>query len=203
MLKNLKKIRPVFLPVSVCIFCYILDIFFILIYSKYITILQEEIYEGTTKNLVQDVLNGYNATVFAYGATGSGKTHTMVGMSSNPGIMVRALNDIFLAAKKLSDDAEFTVSSSKKNSLFSIISFWLLVCRVRTHVQKRSLKDICLQMAPLSRNFLIIFFIVKWKLIFLNKNGKTDRDKAKKKFIYVLAQDFFYISIIQFLVLNY
>ncbi|XP_011692796.1 PREDICTED: kinesin-like protein KIF19 [Wasmannia auropunctata] len=73
---------------------------------------QEEVYEGTTKNLVQDVLNGYNATVFAYGATGSGKTHTMVGTSSNPGIMVRALNDIFLAAKKLSDNTEFTVTMS-------------------------------------------------------------------------------------------
>ncbi|XP_025266551.1 kinesin-like protein KIF19 [Camponotus floridanus] len=73
---------------------------------------QEEVYEATTKNLAQDVLNGYNATVFAYGATGSGKTYTMVGTSSNPGIMVRALNDIFLAAKKLPDDAKFTVTMS-------------------------------------------------------------------------------------------
>ncbi|XP_077259215.1 kinesin-like protein KIF19 isoform X2 [Temnothorax americanus] len=69
---------------------------------------QEDVYESTTKKLVQDVLNGYNAAVFSYGATGSGKTHTMVGTSSNPGIMVRALNDIFLATKKLSDDMEFT-----------------------------------------------------------------------------------------------
>lgn len=80
---------------------------------------QEEVYEETTKNLAQDVLNGYNATVFAYGATGSGKTYTMVGTSSNPGIMVRALNDIFLAAKKLPDDAKFTVSfSNRKISIF-------------------------------------------------------------------------------------
>ncbi|XP_067212902.1 kinesin-like protein KIF19 [Linepithema humile] len=73
---------------------------------------QEQVYEGTTKKLAQDVLNGYNATVFAYGATGSGKTHTMVGTSSNPGIMVRALNDIFLATRKLPDDADFTVTMS-------------------------------------------------------------------------------------------
>ncbi|XP_014472394.1 PREDICTED: kinesin-like protein KIF19 isoform X2 [Dinoponera quadriceps] len=73
---------------------------------------QEQVYEGTTKNLAQDVLNGYNATVFAYGATGAGKTHTMVGTSSNPGIMVRALNDIFLAAQKLPDNTEFTVTMS-------------------------------------------------------------------------------------------
>ncbi|XP_011154857.1 kinesin-like protein KIF19 [Harpegnathos saltator] len=73
---------------------------------------QEKVYEGTAKTLAQDVLNGYNATVFAYGATGSGKTHTMVGTSSNPGIMVRALNDIFLAAQKLPDNTEFTVTMS-------------------------------------------------------------------------------------------
>lgn len=72
---------------------------------------QEAVYNGTTKNLVQDVLNGYNATVFAYGATGAGKTHTMVGTSSDPGIMVRTLNDIFLTTQQLSNDVEFTVGS--------------------------------------------------------------------------------------------
>ena len=59
---------------------------------------QEEVYTATTKHLVDNVLAGYNATVFAYGATGGGKTHTMVGTRDNPGIMVRALNDLFEAA---------------------------------------------------------------------------------------------------------
>jgi hypothetical protein len=85
-----------------------------------VLLLQEEVYEGTTKKLAQDVLNGYNATVFAYGATGSGKTHTMVGTSTNPGIMVRALNDIFLVAKKLPNE-EFTVNLSIERIL--ILSF--------------------------------------------------------------------------------
>ncbi|XP_054715298.1 kinesin-like protein KIF19 [Uloborus diversus] len=56
---------------------------------------QEEVYEKTTKSLVENVVDGYNGTVFAYGATGSGKTYTMVGDQRNPGIMVRALNDLF------------------------------------------------------------------------------------------------------------
>ncbi|XP_046596920.1 kinesin-like protein KIF19 isoform X2 [Neodiprion lecontei] len=73
---------------------------------------QEAVYDGTTKALVQDVLNGYNATVFAYGATGAGKTHTMVGSPSEPGVMVRALNDIFLAAQKLPTNVEFAVTMS-------------------------------------------------------------------------------------------
>ncbi|EFA08129.2 kinesin-like protein KIF19 [Tribolium castaneum] len=71
---------------------------------------QEEVYKVTTSSLVQDVLNGYNATVFAYGPTGAGKTHTMVGDSSQPGIMVRALNDIFEAVKEKQD--QYSVSMS-------------------------------------------------------------------------------------------
>ena len=46
------------------------------------------------------MLKGVNATVFAYGATGAGKTFTMVGNEENQGIMVRALNDLFLAVKE-------------------------------------------------------------------------------------------------------
>jgi len=37
---------------------------------------QEETYSSTVKELLDDVLAGYNATVFAYGATGAGKTYT-------------------------------------------------------------------------------------------------------------------------------
>ena len=33
--------------------------------------------------MVNDVLQGYNGTIFAYGATGSGKTHTMFGDVGN------------------------------------------------------------------------------------------------------------------------
>ncbi|XP_058063825.1 kinesin-like protein KIF19 [Anopheles bellator] len=45
---------------------------------------QEQVYATTVAPLVQDVLNGYNAAVFAYGATGSGKTHTMLGPNVRP-----------------------------------------------------------------------------------------------------------------------
>ena len=37
---------------------------------------QEEVFNSTTKFLLDGVVNGYNATVFAYGATGAGKTYT-------------------------------------------------------------------------------------------------------------------------------
>jgi kinesin family protein 18/19 len=34
------------------------------------------VYENTTLFLIEGVIGGYNATVFAYGATGAGKTYT-------------------------------------------------------------------------------------------------------------------------------
>ena len=56
---------------------------------------QENIFNNTTKFLIKDVLNGYNATVFAYGATGAGKTYTMLGNDENPGIMPYTLKELF------------------------------------------------------------------------------------------------------------
>ena len=40
---------------------------------------QLDLFNDSVKFLLDGVVNGYNATVFAYGATGAGKTHTMLG----------------------------------------------------------------------------------------------------------------------------
>ena len=40
---------------------------------------QEDVFEYSIRSTVNDVLAGYNGTVFAYGQTGSGKTFTMMG----------------------------------------------------------------------------------------------------------------------------
>ena len=40
---------------------------------------QEEIFDQTLRPIVDDVLSGFEATVFAYGQTGTGKTYTMEG----------------------------------------------------------------------------------------------------------------------------
>ena len=68
---------------------------------------QEDVDNSTTKHLVDNVMAGYNATVFAYGATGGGKTFTMVGNHENPGIMIRALNDLFAAADENNRKVQF------------------------------------------------------------------------------------------------
>ena len=72
---------------------------------------QEDIYHFTTEHLIESVMEGYNGTVFAYGATGSGKTYTMVGDNLNHGIMIRALNDLFNALNEVKDK-EYNVNIS-------------------------------------------------------------------------------------------
>ena len=54
-----------------------------------------EVYARTTKFLVGGVMEGFNATVFAYGATGSGKTFTMLGNAASPGLMPSTLQDLW------------------------------------------------------------------------------------------------------------
>ncbi|KAK8954420.1 Kinesin-like protein FLA10 [Platanthera zijinensis] len=61
---------------------------------------------------IAGVIQGLNATVFAYGSTGSGKTYTMVGTRKDPGLMVLSLNTIFELIKKdkCSDNIEVSCS---------------------------------------------------------------------------------------------
>ena len=66
---------------------------------------QEEVYENTTASLINQVVEGYSATIMAYGATGSGKTYTMVGKGEKVGLMIRAIRDLFnfVNTQKLQD----------------------------------------------------------------------------------------------------
>ncbi|XP_026207420.1 kinesin-like protein KIF19 [Anabas testudineus] len=73
---------------------------------------QEEVYRATTRGLIEGLISGYNATVFAYGPTGCGKTYTMLGTDKEPGIYVRTLNDLFRAIEETSDDMLYSVSMS-------------------------------------------------------------------------------------------
>merc|ERR1712054_241551 len=57
---------------------------------------QELVYRGCSKGLVDSVIEGENATIFAYGSTGSGKTYTMIGTEKDPGVIVQALDELFV-----------------------------------------------------------------------------------------------------------
>eukprot|EP00057_Strongylocentrotus_purpuratus_P035137 XP_797841.3 PREDICTED: kinesin-like protein KIF22 [Strongylocentrotus purpuratus] len=56
---------------------------------------QKNVYDRCVKPLLTHALNGQNASVFAYGPTGTGKTFTMLGSEDNPGVIPRSLNHIF------------------------------------------------------------------------------------------------------------
>ena len=55
----------------------------------------QQVYEQTTQALIHKVVGGFNSTVFAYGQTSSGKTHTMRGTDTEPGIIPLAVGEIF------------------------------------------------------------------------------------------------------------
>uniref|UniRef100_A0A8C7HNV9 Kinesin-like protein n=1 Tax=Oncorhynchus kisutch TaxID=8019 RepID=A0A8C7HNV9_ONCKI len=62
-----------------------------------------------------DVLGGYNGTIFAYGQTSSGKTHTMEGKLHDPhgmGIIPRIAEDIFNHIFAMDENLEFHIKVS-------------------------------------------------------------------------------------------
>jgi kinesin family protein 3/17 len=75
---------------------------------------QREVYENTAAGIVNSTLEGYNGTVFAYGQTGTGKTHTMEGYSADStkqGIIPQAFDHIFKAIEA-SADTQYLVRAS-------------------------------------------------------------------------------------------
>ncbi|XP_012282547.1 kinesin heavy chain isoform X2 [Orussus abietinus] len=76
---------------------------------------QEKVYNEAAKSIVTDVLAGYNGTIFAYGQTSSGKTHTMegvIGDSGKQGIIPRIVNDIFNHIYGMEENLEFHIKVS-------------------------------------------------------------------------------------------
>lgn len=73
---------------------------------------QDDVYAASTRPLLDNVLDGYNATVFAYGATGCGKTHTITGTSASPGIIFLTMQELFDKIEERSSDKQTEVSLS-------------------------------------------------------------------------------------------
>jgi len=70
-----------------------------------------EVYNNVAQPVLGSVLKGANSTIFAYGATGSGKTHTMQGdlahtMGPNTGVMICTINDLFRRLRANASDRE-------------------------------------------------------------------------------------------------
>ena len=65
---------------------------------------QTDVFEHTTKTVIDGLLDGVNCSVFAYGATGAGKTHTMLGSSDNPGVMFLTTMELYERIDQLKHD---------------------------------------------------------------------------------------------------
>uniref|UniRef100_A0A672S201 Kinesin-like protein n=1 Tax=Sinocyclocheilus grahami TaxID=75366 RepID=A0A672S201_SINGR len=76
---------------------------------------QEQVYTACAQQIVKDVLGGYNGTIFAYGQTSSGKTHTMEGNlhdTDGMGIIPRIVQDIFNYIYSMDENLEFHIKVS-------------------------------------------------------------------------------------------
>ena len=76
---------------------------------------QSLIYDESAFPLVESVLEGYNGTMFAYGQTGCGKTHTMVGIPSSEeekGIIPRTFQQIFGCIDEAPEGTKYLVRCS-------------------------------------------------------------------------------------------
>ncbi|XRB05354.1 kinesin-like protein [Pycnococcus provasolii] len=65
----------------------------------------DDVYRVRAKHVAESVVLGFNGTVFAYGQTSSGKTHTMTGNAQDPGIIPRAVRDVFDKSHQLADES--------------------------------------------------------------------------------------------------
>lgn len=57
-------------------------------------------------------MQGYNASVFAYGATGAGKTYTMLGTEENPGIMMLSIDELFRSIERYQSERDYKLKVS-------------------------------------------------------------------------------------------
>jgi kinesin family protein 20 len=83
---------------------------------------QSDFFTKTTLPLVQDVLHGQNALLFAYGVTNSGKTYTIqgggrVGRKGSAGILPRTLDVIFNSIEGLQGDGSVSATFSEEYCL--------------------------------------------------------------------------------------
>lgn len=73
---------------------------------------QSDVFDAMLRPIINNVLQGYNCTLFAYGASGSGKTYTMIGdqHAHTTGMVPRTINEIFNRVNGM--NVEYTVRIS-------------------------------------------------------------------------------------------
>ncbi|KAG9032665.1 hypothetical protein FRB95_001093 [Tulasnella sp. JGI-2019a] len=81
---------------------------------------QEDIYRSDVEELVDHVWEGLTVTVFAYGVTSSGKTHTMQGTPTEPGIIPRVVDALF-EKKEATDVINLTYMEIYRDEVYDLL----------------------------------------------------------------------------------
>nr|CCA16082.1 kinesinlike protein putative [Albugo laibachii Nc14] len=105
-------------------------------HAYFIDSTQEQVYNDIAKSIIDQALQGFNGTIFAYGQTGAGKTHTMMGSSEDLGIVPRMYEDLFDRIREASSAFE------EASSLTSSISIQYLVTVSYLEIYNEVLKDL-------------------------------------------------------------
>lgn len=109
---------------------------------------QNQVYEITAQPAVMSVLQGYNATILAYGQTGTGKTFTMEGFkytNQDPqrGIVPRCMEEIFRYIENGSNEkTTFMVRASYLQIYNEVISDLLRTERTNLHIREDKKKGV-------------------------------------------------------------
>ncbi|BCR83114.1 kinesin family protein [Aspergillus chevalieri] len=83
---------------------------------------QQEVFDAEVAPTVKHLFNGFDVTLFAYGVTGTGKTHTMRGGKSlaDRGAIPRLLSTIYRRGRKIEKDSEGATSVKVSLSYYEI-----------------------------------------------------------------------------------
>lgn len=73
---------------------------------------QESFFEALGLHILQNALDGYHATLFAYGQTGAGKSYSVHGTSENPGLLPRLCDALFYEIERRPTHMKHLVKAS-------------------------------------------------------------------------------------------
>ncbi|XP_046423886.1 kinesin-like protein Klp61F [Neodiprion fabricii] len=146
---------------------------------------QVSIYQAVVSPLVEEVLAGYNCTVFAYGQTGTGKTFTMEGVSNDPslywnsdtnaGIIPRSLSHLFDELHTL-DVQEYSVRVSflelYNEELFDLLASNDDISKIRLY------EDACKKGAVIIHGLEEVTVYNKCEVYKILEKGSEKRQKA-------------------------
>ncbi|KAF8707454.1 TRAFAC class myosin-kinesin ATPase superfamily Kinesin family, partial [Rhizoctonia solani] len=84
---------------------------------------QEQVFESDVRPLLPSVFTGHTLTIFAYGVTSSGKTHTMQGSATQPGIIPRVMEALFERKVNMRSNVKFELSYMEiyKDDVFDLM----------------------------------------------------------------------------------